>query len=463
MQSVNGFDNPPLLYYSILIRFQRQSGSLVKKLICEIGGKEQGTTMVMLSYFGSYYKPLSENAPILNTGQLLCHCAGLGLNVIAHFGRFEHNHKMPLPSFTHLNLRALCREGQLKEALHILLTTYNPPEDYPTYLQLLQSCILKNSLSQGKNVHSFIAHRRFAFTTSKTFPHKLIYMYAKCGTLKDARKVFDNMQERNSYSWNTLIAAYRRHGLTHEVVTLFHHMQQTGFQPDRFTFASVLPACAKMGALEQGINIHRGIMERGILSDIVVATALADMYAKCGSIDKARYTQNGSDEKALETFKQMKLAGVKPDYATFASILPACAKMKDLEQGLVDDGCAYFNHMSNHYCITPRIDHYVCMADLLARAGYLEDTLSFIIKMPVKPVVDVWLCFLAACRSHMNIGLGVFTATLLFDLDPKNAAAYVLLSNIYAEVGRWGERSYPQTQEIYAKLDKLAWEIKAAG
>ncbi|XP_057873083.2 putative pentatricopeptide repeat-containing protein At3g23330 [Cryptomeria japonica] len=654
---------------------------------------------------------------------------------------------MPLPSTTHLNPTALCRDGQLKEALHILLTTHNPPENHSTYVRLLQTCILKKALSQGKKVHSFISHRRFAFATCTTFHNKLIQMYVKCGRLDDARKVFDHMKERDIVSWNMIIAAYRRHGYPHETVTLFHHMQETGFQPDQFTFASVFPACANMGDLEQGMDIHKSIKDRRILSDVVVATALVDMYAKCrnidkarelfdkmpqrdvfswtamiagyaqngGSIDKARelfdrmpqrdvfswtamiagYAQNGFVEQALETFKQMQLAGVKPDSTTFASILPACAKMGDLEQGidihqsmkgtgmlsdiavatalvdmyakcgkidkarelfdrmpqrnvvswtamiggyaqngffekaleifnqmklagvkpnsttfasilpacakmgaleqgmdihqsimeggflsdivvgnalvdmyakcgsiysareifdtmpqrdviswtamiagyaqnglvenavdtfkqmqlagvkpnsttfacvlyacshagLVDEGCTYFNHMCKPYFITPTIDHYACMVDLLARAGYLEDTLNLIIKMPVKPLVTVWICFLSACKSHLNISLGIFTAMLLFDLDPRNAATYVLLSNIYAEAGRWGEvqmvrrlmkdrgikkspgcswieaqekvhvfcvgdRSHPQTLEIYAKLEELTWEMKAAG
>ncbi|XP_059068288.1 pentatricopeptide repeat-containing protein At2g33760-like [Cryptomeria japonica] len=441
---------------------------------------------------------------------------------------------MSWPSTTHLNLTALCRDGQLNEALHILLTTYNPPEDHSTYLQLLQTCILKKALSQGRNVHSFIAHRQFAIATPTTFHNKLIHMYVKCGSLVDARKAFDYMKKRDNVSWNTIIAGYGKHGYPHEAVTLFHYMQQTGLQPDRFTFASVLPACAKIGALEQGVEIHQSIKDEGILSDVVVATTLVDIIDKASelfdgmpqrdvvswNIMIAGYSQNGFVEKALETFERMLSAGFKPDSVTFVSILPVCAKMGALEQGmsihrsimeggflsdinaleifnkmrlacvkpnsttfvsvlpacgqmgaleqgmdihqsimeggffsdikvgnalvdihagLVNDGCTYFSYMSNPYRITPTTDHYVCMVDLLARAGYLEDTLNFIIKMPVKPVVVVWMCFLGACRSHKNIGLGVFTALLLLDLDPKNATSYVLLSNIYAEMGRWGE------------------------
>ncbi|KAH9293986.1 hypothetical protein KI387_040813, partial [Taxus chinensis] len=59
--------------------------------------------------------------------------------------------------------------------------------------------------------------------------------------------------------------------------------------------------------------------------------------------------------------------------------------------------------------------------------------------MPIKPDLVVWMSLLGACRSHKNIGLGEFVARLLFELDPKNAAPYVVLSNIYADVGRWGD------------------------
>ncbi len=69
----------------------------------------------------------------------------------------------------------------------------------------------------------------------------------------------------------------------------------------------------------------------------------------------------------------------------------------------------------------------------------LQEALNIIIKMPIKPAVVVWMCLLGACRSYKDIGLGIFVSTLLFYLDPKNAAPYVLLTNIYAEVDRWGE------------------------
>ncbi|XP_057859252.1 pentatricopeptide repeat-containing protein At2g29760, chloroplastic [Cryptomeria japonica] len=269
-----------------------------------------------------------------------------------------------------------------------------------------------------------------------------------------ARELFDTMPERDVVSWTAMIAGYTQNGSAGKALETFKKMQLAGVKPDSAAFASIFTACAKLGVLEVG------------------------------------YAQNGLCRDALNVFELMKHSGTYPDIVSFACVPCACS-----HAGLVDEGCTYFNHMSNPYCIMPTIGHYVCIVDLLARAGYLEDTLNFIIKMPVKPVVVVWMCFLGACRSHMNIGLGVFTATSLFDLDPNNAATYVLLSNIYAELGMgdevqnvrrlmkdrgikkipgrsWidghkvvhafsvGDLSHPQTQDIYEKMEKMAWETK---
>ncbi|XP_057840102.1 pentatricopeptide repeat-containing protein At1g15510, chloroplastic [Cryptomeria japonica] len=385
-----------------------------------------------------------------------------------------------------------------------------------TFASILSTSAKVVDLEQGREIHQRLIES--GYLSDVVVLNALIDMYAKYGSILKARELFDKMFQRNVVSWTALISGYAKNGLVEKALETFKQMQSAGVKPNSATIASILPACAKIGALEQGMNIHQSIIEGGFLADVVVVNALIDMYAKCGSMQKAvklfdktsqrdviswtamiaGYAQNGLVEKALETFRQMELAGVKPNSTTFASILPACAKMGALEQGmdihqsiieigllsdvvvvnalidmyakcgsiqkahelfdkmsqrdvvswtaliaghagLVDEGCKYFNGVSDSYCITPIIDHYVCMVDLLARAGNLEETLNFIIKMPTKPEVVVWICLLDACRSHKNIGLGVFTTNILSELDPKNAATYVLMSNIYAEVGKWDE------------------------
>ncbi|XP_059069560.1 pentatricopeptide repeat-containing protein At3g09040, mitochondrial-like [Cryptomeria japonica] len=326
--------------------------------------------------------------------------------------------------------------------LHILLSRHKSPGDYSTYLQLLQTCVLKNALSQGKKINSFIAHRRFAFTTCTTSHNKLIYMYVQCGCLVDARKVFDHMKERDSVSWNTIIAAYRRHGYPQEAVALFHHMQQTGLKPDIFTFASVLSACANMGALKEGMDIHQSIKDKGI-SNVVVATALVDMYAKCGSIDKASklfdeipqknaitwntmiagYAQNGFVEKALDIFKQMQLAGVKPDSTTFASILPACAKMRALEQVVqIHQSIKDRETLSNVVVATALVDTY-------AKCGCIDKARELFNKIPQRNVVS-WNAMITgyAQNGFAEKALETFKQMELAGVEPNSTTFAIILS-----------------------------------
>lgn len=199
-----------------------------------------------------------------------------------------------------------------------------------------------------------------------------------------------------------MIVEYAQNGFIEKALETFKQMQSVGVKPNFTTIATILPDCAKMGDLEQGMDIHRSIKDRGILLDVVVATALVDMYAKCGSINKAcelfdrmparnvvswtatiaGYAQNGFVEKALDTFKQMKLEGIKPNSTTFASILSACAKMEALEQG-----------MDIHQSITDRgillgVVLANALLDMNAKCGNMDKTHESFDTMPQRDVIS---------------------------------------------------------------------------
>eukprot|EP01018_Ginkgo_biloba_P034623 Gb_37261 [translate_table: standard] len=341
----------------------------------------------------------------------------------------------------------------------------------------------------------------------------MIAGYAQNGHADDALNLFQKMPERNVLSWNAIIAGYAQNGHGEEALKLFRQMQLAGVKANSQTFAVVLPACANLVALEQGKEVHEVIVRSGFQCNVFVGSALVDMYAKCGTIEFARnvfdkmlqpdvvswsaiivgYAMHGCGKEALQLFEQMQQSGTKPDYVTFLGVLSACC-----HAGLVDEGWQYFDCMSQYYHITPAMEHYCCMVDLLGRAGHLDEAQDFISKMPIEPDASVWACLLSACRIHTNIELGECVAESLFKLDPKNAAPYVVLSNIYATAGRWddiekvrkmmkdrrvkknpgcswievnkqkhafivGDTSHPQMQKIYAKLERLLGQMKAAG
>ncbi|XP_059075372.1 pentatricopeptide repeat-containing protein DOT4, chloroplastic-like [Cryptomeria japonica] len=145
------------------------------------------------------------------------------------------------------------------------------------------------------------------------------------------------MTQRSVVSWTAMIVAYEQNSLVENFLEIFKKMQLADVELNSATFSSILPACAKMGALDEGMKIHRKVFEDGFSSDVIVVTALIDMYAKCGNLQKAHelfdsipqqdvvswiaivagYAQNGFVDKALEIFKHMQFLGVKPKFNNF--------------------------------------------------------------------------------------------------------------------------------------------------
>jgi pentatricopeptide repeat protein len=126
----------------------------------------------------------------------------------------------------------------------------------------------------------------------------------------------------------------------------------------------------------------------------------------------------------------------KPDTVTFVAVLTGCS-----HSGLVDKAIALFNSMESTYGFTPFAEHYTCLIDALGRAGRLVEVESLMDTMPYKDDPIVWEVLLAACVVHNNAELGECASKHLFRLDPKNPSPYVLLSNIYASLGRHGDAS----------------------
>ncbi|GLJ49785.1 hypothetical protein SUGI_1057230 [Cryptomeria japonica] len=341
----------------------------------------------------------------------------------------------------------------------------------------------------------------------------MITGFVQNGHVQKALDLFRRMPNRCVISWNAIVAGHTQNGNFSEALLLFREMRMMGMKPNGVTFVSVLPACANLAALEHGKAVHEDIIKSGFESDTLVGNSLVDMYAKCGSIEDAQIVfdnmpawdvvswnaiivgnaVNGFGKEALELFEKMKSLHMKPNHVTFIGVLSACC-----HAGLVDDGWKYFNSMNESYHVTPAKEHYCCMVDLLGRVGHLYEAYNLVTNMPVKPNATVWASLLASCRICSNIELGERVAEFLFQSDTKSPGHYVLLSNIYAAAGRWdnvgkvrklmkergviktpgsswievnnkmyafvvGDRSHPQTQEIYAELERLCGQMKETG
>ncbi|CAN1305311.1 Pentatricopeptide repeat-containing protein At3g26782, mitochondrial [Linum perenne] len=190
------------------------------------------------------------------------------------------------------------------------------------------------------------------------------------------------------------------------------------------------------------------------------------------------YTQNGFVEQALYLFDEMlkEDSEIQPNWVTVMSVLPACAHSAALERGRrIHDYAARIGKMV--FSVEPRVEHYACIVDLLGRAGRFMEAKEIISQMPMEAGASIWGALLAASKKHKNLETAEVAARKLFVLEPENSANYVLLSNMYAEAGKWDEievngkahlflgedRSHPQSKEIYLLLETLAERIKAAG
>ncbi|CAK9161777.1 unnamed protein product [Ilex paraguariensis] len=153
----------------------------------------------------------------------------------------------------------------------------------------------------------------------------ILDMYVEMGDLREARRVFDEMPERNEVSWSAMIARYSQSGHAEEAVKLFHHMVQDGFRPNTSCFSSTISALASLEALQSGKNIHGHVAKIGIERDVFVGSSLIDLYCKCGKTEDGHvvfdsileknvvcwnsmvsgYSLNGQLEEAKELFDQI--------------------------------------------------------------------------------------------------------------------------------------------------------------
>ncbi|GJX44351.1 pentatricopeptide repeat-containing protein [Tanacetum coccineum] len=288
----------------------------------------------------------------------------------------------------------------------------------------------------------------------------IISGYAKSANVETARSIFVNMPDRNIVSWNALIAGYTQNGDNETALKLFLKLKQDNVFPTHYTFGNLLGACANLADLRLGQQAHTHVVKHGFKfelgpeSDIFVGNSLIDMYVKCGSVEDGKqvfikmvhrdlvswnaiivgFAQNGYGVETIDLFKEMLASGEKPDHVTLIGLLSACS-----HAGLVDEGRRYFYSMSKEYGVEPTRDHYACIVDLLGRVGCLDEAKNLIDTMPIQPDAVVWGSLLGGCKVHGNMELGKYVAEKLIEIDSNNSGPYVLLSNMYAEQGSWGD------------------------
>ncbi|XP_057742970.1 pentatricopeptide repeat-containing protein At3g18970 [Arachis stenosperma] len=342
--------------------------------------------------------------------------------------------------------------------------------DY-TYNFVLGACArspLVSSLWLGRQLHALIV--KHGIESDILVQTTKIHFYASHKDIKSARRMFDEMPERSVVTWNAMITGYCSMKEGNEdhaaaALSLFCNMvvDPSGVKPTDTTIVCVLSAASQMGIIDIGACIHGFVGKTGYSPeyDVFIGTGMVDMYAKCGCLNSAlsvfwqmnvknvlTWTAmttglaiHGKGRQALEIFYKMGAYGVKPNEATFASLFSACCHAR-----LVEEGLQLFHDMKRVFGVTPRIQHYGCIVDLLGRAGQLTEAYDFALGMPISPDSVIWRSLLAACKIHGDIVMGEKVGKFLLQLKEETcpnvtstSEDYVALSNVYASAERWND------------------------
>ncbi|KAL5992074.1 hypothetical protein ACLOJK_012988 [Asimina triloba] len=417
------------------------------------------------------------------------------------------------------------RNGNWRIALELLyeMVKTGPGFNQVTFSVALMLASTLSMLELGRETHGQLL--RVGTEYDLFISNSLIDMYCKCRKIEYAIATFDRMcnlgsptifNERltaNAITWSSMVSGYVQNGRCEDALRLFCQMVQKGVKAEPFTLTSLASACANAGILEQGRQIHAFIEKYGHCIDSFLASAMIDMYAKCGSLDDAQaifdrssnrsvvlwtaiisgHALHGRGKEAIQLFELMLEENIRPNEISFVGVLSACS-----HAGLFEEGHAYFRSMKEEYDIAPDTEHFTFMVDLLSRAGRLEEAKNFIFENGISHLSVVWRAFVSACRMHNNTEMAKWASEQLVQLDPFDASSYILLSNICSTTQRWaeaanmrslmqgrgvqkrpgqswlllknkvhsfiaGDQSHPQAAEIYSYLWKLIGRIKEVG
>eukprot|EP01119_Soliformovum_irregulare_P008359 TRINITY_DN21480_c0_g1_i1.p1 TRINITY_DN21480_c0_g1~~TRINITY_DN21480_c0_g1_i1.p1 ORF type:complete len:653 (-),score=132.00 TRINITY_DN21480_c0_g1_i1:35-1993(-) len=325
------------------------------------------------------------------------------------------------------------------------------PDDV-SWSAILSTCNAPNYLPMGRQLHSQINEAAASSTVLNT---NLIQMYVNCGDEKSALRMFNKMQQSrdqpNRITWTILLRSIASHNID-QALDKLNEMISSGIEPDSLCWSALIQGCKDSGSLTSASKIHQLVKAT---KDPIIQINLIDMYTACGDINAARhifddisnqdrtpdiwaamvrgYANHGDAAKAIHLFKESQTKDVPFSEILSTAAINACAHV-----GWVDQAYEIFNQTKSSFQL--RNYSYNAMVDVLSRAGRLKEAEDLIQEIP-RPDAMTWTALLGGCKIHLDLDRGERAFRKLQEIDPVNSSGYVLLSNLYAALGKPQERT----------------------
>lgn len=265
----------------------------------------------------------------------------------------------------------------------------------------LKACSIVGYVDVGRIIHTQVLNN--GLVVDSAIGNALIDMYAKCGSLEDAQRVFDELPQRDVITWGAIIGGYASQGNGALALEYYCKMQQNGVLSNEIVLLCIIRACCCNGFIRQGKMVHDGAIRSGFESDIAVGSALVDMYVKSGSLEEARkifeslairnvvawgamiggYTQHENGHIMLELFGRMYQERVKPNTIIFLHVLKACGSLGASIQGRL------LHHQVLETSLVSDVILGSTFVDMYARCGDLHEAQKVFDKLPHKNVVTL--------------------------------------------------------------------------
>ncbi|KAK6943216.1 DYW domain [Dillenia turbinata] len=368
-------------------------------------------------------------------------------------------------------IRGLVSKDCFDEALefYILMRNENFLPNNFTFPFVLKSCTRISDFQLGLKIHALAV--KVGFDYDDYVKTSLVALYAQCGFLEEAYKLFDDITDKNVISWTTIIGGFVKIGKFRDAIESFSKFLEMGLKPDSFTVVRVLSACAHLGDSKSGEWIAKYVRKTGMEKNKFVGTSLVDMYAKLGNMEKARaifdgmaerdivswsamimgYASNGHPKEALDLFFLMQRENLRPDRYSMVGVLSACASLGALELG--EWACGLMNRAE--FLANPVLG--TALIDMYAKCGKMALAWGVFKEMKERDIV-VWNAMISglAMNGYTKASFALFGQVEKLGFKPDgNTFMGLLCGCTHAGLVDEGRRYFYAMNRVFSLVPKI--------